>query len=138
MTYLLDTNVVSEPVRPRPDPTVLAWLTQQDTSDLAISVVTIMELEKGILLLERRNPQAGARLRRWFIAKVIGHFAPRILPVDLAAARATAPLHVPNPAPERDALIAGTALAHDLIVVTRNVADFDRFGVPYVNPWETL
>jgi predicted nucleic acid-binding protein len=136
MTYLLDTNVVSEPGKPRPDPAVLAWLARQDQSDLAISVITVMELEKGILLLERRDPPAAARRRRWFVDKVLGHFARRIMPVDLATARAAAPLHVPNPAPDLDALIAATALAHGLTVATRNVTDFARFGVAYVNPWE--
>jgi len=136
MKYLLDTNVVSEPTRPRPDAGVLRWLAQQKPSDVALSVITVLELDKGLLLGERRDPRAAAKRRTWFQDKVLGHFADRILPVDLATARATARLHVPDPAPFADALIAGTALAHGLVVVTRNVADFARLGVPYLNPWE--
>jgi len=138
MRYLLDTNVLSEARRPRPDPRVTGWLSRQATRDVAICVITVLEIELGVLRTERRDPAAGALLRRWLENRVLAGFADRILPVDLASARATAPLHVPDPAPERDALIAGVALSHDLTIVTRNTADFVRTGARCLDPWTDL
>ncbi len=135
MRFLLDTNVLSEVRRPRPDPRVTGWLGRQAPRDVAICVVTVVEIELGVLRAERRDPDSGAALRRWFENQVLTGFADRILPLDLAGARATAPLHVPDPAPERDALIAGVALSRDLTVVTRNTADFVRAGVRCLDPW---
>ncbi len=135
MRYLLDTNVLSEVRRPRPDPRVTRWLGHQAPRDVAICVVTVMEIELGVLRAERRDRVAGAALRRWFENQVLTGFADRILPLDLDGARAAAPLHVPDPAPERDALIAAVALSRDLTVVTRNTADFVRTGVRCLDPW---
>ncbi len=97
-----------------------------------------MELEIGILRLARRDPNQHWRLRRWLETDVIGAFAGRILPIDLAVARRCAALHVPDPMSERDAYIAATALTHGLDVVTRNTRDFIRSGVRLLNPWEDL
>ncbi len=85
--------------------------------------------------MERRDIIQGAILRRWFEQEVLARLAPRILPVDIAIARRCAALHVPDPRPERDALIAATALVHGLTVVTRNTADFEPMGVKLFNPW---
>lgn len=134
--FLLDTNVVSELRRPeRADARVRSWAAATPLEFYAISVVTLQELERGTLLMERRNAQQGAVLRRWLEDEVVKRLALRILPIDSAIARLCARLHVPDPRPERDALIAATALVHGLTVVTRNTADFEPMGVPLLNPW---
>jgi toxin FitB len=133
--YLLDTNVVSELRKRRGDPGVKQWVAAQSAADLAISVVTVIEIETGILRKERTDPDQAHILARWFENNLLTGFAERILPLDLAAARRVASLHVPDQAPQHDALIAGTALARGLTVVTRNTHDFERTGVEYLNPW---
>ena len=134
--FLLDTNVVSELRRAvRADANVRAWAAATPLDLYAISVVTLQELERGTLLMERRNAQQGGVLRRWLEEEVVKRLAPRILPIDAAIARLCARLHVPDPRPERDALIAATALVHGLTVVTRDTADFARMGVQLLNPW---
>ena len=136
--YLLDTNVVSElrKVRSgRADANVAAWADQVDAADLFLSVISLQELEIGVLLKERRDPAQGAVLRRWLQDQVIPAFATRMLPVDTAVALRSAALHVPDPRPVRDGLIASTALVHGLRVVTRNIADFQPMGVDLFDPW---
>lgn len=137
MSYLLDTNVVSE-LRKKPgvvEPRVLAWAERHPARDLYISVVTVMEIELGVARVERRDPEQGAVLQLWLEAGVLAGFANHILSIDVETARRAARLHVPDPRPERDAFIAATAAVHGLTVVTRNVADFDPTGVDVVNPW---
>lgn len=102
---------------------------------LFLSVITILELEQGILLIERRDSPGGSVLRAWLTLQVLPTFEGRILPIDTAVAQRCAKLHVPDPRGERDALIAATALTHGMIVVTRNVADFEPTGVEILNPW---
>ncbi len=137
MMFLLDTNVVSElRRRKRAASQVLAWADPVDASNLFVSAVTILELERGALLLRRRDPAQAAVLDRWIRSDVLRSFAARILPFDETVALRCAPLHVPDPRPERDAMIAATALKHRLTVVTRNVADFRPMGVPVLNPWD--
>lgn len=133
--YLLDTNVVSELRKRRGDPGVKQWVAEQSAADLAISVVTVIEIETGILRKGRTDPEQARILARWFEQNVLTGFADRILPLDLAAARRIASLHVPDQAPQHDALIAGTALTRALTVVTRNTRDFERAGVEYLDPW---
>lgn len=134
--FLLDTNVVSALRRPdRTTPEVRAWASNAPAESCFISVVTILELERGVLRIERRDARQGAILRRWLEHDVIAAFGTRILPIDLAIARRAASFHVPDPQPEGDALIAATALALGLTVVTRNVADFGPLGVAVINPW---
>jgi len=134
--YLIDTNVWSElRNRGRANPGVRAWADGCKASDLYLSVVTAFELERGVLLMERRDPRQGAHLRAWMVQNVLEPFEKQILPVDVTIARRCAALHVPDPRPERDALIAATALVHGLTVVTRNVADFEPMGVKTFNPW---
>jgi predicted nucleic acid-binding protein len=100
-----------------------------------LSVITILELETGILLIERRDSKQGAMLRTWLDGHVLPAFSGRILAIDVAVAQRCATLHVPNPRADRDALIAATALVHGMTVVTRNVADFEPTGVEIFNPW---
>jgi len=135
MKYLLDTNVISEARKPAADQYVVGWLRAQTPEDLAISVMSVLEIEVGIRRLRRRDTTAADTLQRWFDGSVLTGFAGRILTLDLDCVRRIAPLHVPDPAPMADAIIAGTALVYDLTVVTRNVADFERLGVRLVNPW---
>jgi predicted nucleic acid-binding protein len=103
---------------------------------LYLSAVTILELELGVLLMERRDPAQGAILRAWLDDQVLPAFANRIIAVDVLVARHCARLHVPDPRSQRDALIAASALVHELVVVTRNVDDFRATGVKILNPWE--
>jgi toxin FitB len=136
--FLLDTNVVSELRKVRvgkADAQVASWADSMDAADLYLSVMTLQELEIGVLLVERRDPAQGKLLRVWFDSHVLPAFAGRILPVSEAVARRSAQLHVPDPRPLRDALIAATALVHRMTVVTRNVADFAAAGVSVINPW---
>ena len=135
--YLLDTNVVSEMRRrTRMAPAVAAWAAQVPPMDLYLSVLSVMELETGAPLVARRDPAQGHLLIDWIERNVLRAFDGRILPVDLAAVRRCAALHVPDPRPVKDALIAATAASHRLSVVTRNVRDFDGLGVPVLNPWD--
>jgi hypothetical protein len=135
---LLDTNVVSELRKARAgkaDLNVASWAGTVPVVSLFLSVITILELELGTLLAERRDRSRGAILRAWLDDHVLPAFADRILPVDTAVARRSAALHVPDPRPIRDALIAATALVYGMTVVTRNVSDFESTGARVVNPW---
>ena len=138
--YLLDTNVVSELRKIRlgkADSYVAAWADSVDATDLYLSAITIQELEIGVLLVERRDSLQGAVFRTWLNGNVLPAFTGRILTVDTAVALRSARLHVPDLRPVRDGLIAATALVHGMIVVTRNVADFEQTGVPTLNPWSS-
>ncbi|TJZ73373.1 type II toxin-antitoxin system VapC family toxin [Chitiniphilus eburneus] len=139
--YVLDTNVLSELRKVRlgkADGNVTAWTESVDAADLFVSAITIMELELGVLSIERKDAAQGAMLRAWLEQHVLPEFSGRTLPIDTAVAQRCARLHVPDKRGERDALIAATALVHGMEVVTRNVADFKPTGVTIVNPWEPL
>ncbi|GAB3650721.1 type II toxin-antitoxin system VapC family toxin [Ramlibacter alkalitolerans] len=136
--FLLDTNVVSElrkAPKGRADPGVVAWARSVDPTTLHLSAISILELEQGILQLQRRDAQQGSMLRTWMASQVLPAFEGRILPVDVAVALRCAALHVPDRRAERDSLIAATALVHGLTVVTRNVPDFEGSGVVLLDPW---
>jgi len=139
MMYVLDTNVVSELRKVqlgKADLNVAAWAQSVDAADLFVSAITILELELGVLSIERKDATQGAMLRSWLEQHVLPEFSGRTLPVDTAVAQRCARLHVPDKRSERDALIAATALVHGMTVITRNVADFLPTGVAIVNPWE--
>jgi toxin FitB len=136
--FLLDTNVVSELRKVRigkADQGVAKWEKTTDTDFLFLSAITVMELELGTIMMERRDPSQGAMLRSWLESQVLTAFHDRILIVDWVIARRCAMLHVPNPRPFRDSLIAATALIHGMTVVTRDVSRFAGAGVPILNPW---
>ena len=138
--FVLDTNVVSELRRAKAgkaDKNVTAWAARVPAGSLFLSAITILELETGVLLVERRDPAQGAILRVWLESYVLPAFAGRVLAVDTTIAQRCARLHVPDPRSSRDALIAATALVHGMTVVTRNVADFEPTGVPILDPWNT-
>ena len=136
---VLDTDVVSELRKVEAGKghrKVAAWSEQVTLGEAFLASITIHELELGILLLERKDKRQGAILRAWIDTRVLPEFDGRILPIDVAVARRCAKLHVPDPRPMRDALIAATALVHGMTVVTRNVRDFEPMGVEILNPWE--
>ena len=136
--YILDTNVISELRKAKKaHQNVKEWAQTLPSASLYISVISVLELEIGILLIERRDKEQGAILRAWMNRHVLPTFSGRILAIDTAVAQRCATLHVPNPRSDRDALIAATALVHGLTVATRNVADFERMGVGVLNPWES-
>lgn len=138
MTWLLDTNILSELVKPRPDANVEAWARARSPLDLALSVVTLGELEKGIATLP-----LGARrtqLSQWVHSEVPRQFFGRLLPVDAAVAVAWGQLagiaHTTGrPLPLIDGLLLATAQVFGLTFVTRNVSDCAERGVPVYDPW---
>ncbi len=137
--FVLDTDVVSELRKVeagKGQRQVAAWSDQVIAGETFLAAITIHELELGVLLLERKDKRQGAILRAWIDTRVLPEFEGRILPIDAAVARRCAKLHVPDPRPMRDALIAATALVHRMTVVTRNVRDFEPMGVEVLNPWE--
>ena len=136
--FLLDTNVVSELRKVgsgKADASVVAWAQSVETAALYLSAISLLELELGVLQVERRDAAQGAMLRAWLDSQVAPAFAGRILAVDAHVARRCARLQVPDPRAQRDALIAATALTHGMTVVTRNTADFDATGVAVLDPW---
>jgi len=139
MNYLLDTNVLSEfrkNTTGKINSRVKSWAEGVPDLYLYLSAVTVLEVEVGVLLKERKDRFQGSLLRTWMEEFVLRGFADRILPFDGEIAQRCAALHVPNPRPERDAMIAATALVYGMTVVTRNVVDFRSAGVPVLNPWE--
>ncbi|HVW40025.1 MAG TPA: type II toxin-antitoxin system VapC family toxin [Amycolatopsis sp.] len=139
MSFLLDTNAISEWVKPRPDPGVVRWFDQVDEDRTYLSVITLGELRKGVNRLtdgRRRD-----RLDRWLTTELLDRFSNRILLVDTAVAdewgqllarteTAGTPIH------GTDAVIAATALTHQLQIITRNVAHFQPAGIDILNPWQ--
>ncbi|MFZ9315391.1 MAG: type II toxin-antitoxin system VapC family toxin [Burkholderiaceae bacterium] len=138
MMYLLDTNVVSELRKVRlgkADKQVSAWVGKIDASNLFVSVITLMELEMGVLAIERRDAQQGKLLRQWLDERVVPEFEERTISIDTTIAQRCARLHIRDRQGERDALIAATALVHGMTVATRNINDFLPSQVACVNPW---
>ncbi|MRN38322.1 DUF4411 domain-containing protein [Neisseria sp. N95_16] len=139
--YLLDTNIISEMRKVKSgkaDHNLTAWLAEQDSSSFYTSAVVMMELERGILGMERKDPQQGRALRVWFDSMVAILLAGRILPIDETTAAICAKLHIPDRSPENDAWIAATAKQYGLILITRNTKDFEHSGVKLLNPFEAV
>jgi predicted nucleic acid-binding protein len=138
MSWLLDTCALSEYAKKAPAPEVITWLDEQDESSLYISVISLGEIEKGILTLRRRSPARSQKLTAW-LGKVEQRFAGRVLPLDAAALHVWAQIAARSepagqPVPVMDALLMATAQCHGLTVVTRNVQDF-AFYPQIFNPW---
>ncbi len=139
LLYLLDSNVVSELRKAstgKADPKVLAWAATVPVQALRLSVISVMEIEWGIRLLERRDKRQSEHLRVWLNTILLPAFAGRILNIDLDVAMTCASLHVPDPRPERDAMLAATAVVHGTALVTRNTRDFAGLAVQLINPWQ--
>lgn len=136
--YLLDTNAVSE-IRKIPKNKANSgfekWLSTVSYEDLYVNTVVMMELEKWYLLKELRDPTQARFIKEWIFEVAYPRFAGRIFDIDLKTAKVCATLFVPNPKPENDAWIGATAIAHDLILVTRNVDDFAGMPVKIFNPF---
>ncbi|MDO4698000.1 MAG: type II toxin-antitoxin system VapC family toxin [Pasteurellaceae bacterium] len=136
--YLLDTNIISEmrkAAKGKANQGVVAWLLTIPKEQIFINPIILMELERGILGLERKDPEQGRRLRFWLEYEIHPAFENKILPINAETTKICATLHIPNHAPENDAWIAASAIQHRFTLVTRNTADFERTGVKLLNPF---
>lgn len=135
MTYLVDTNVLSEQRKPAPDAGVTDWFAHTEPDEIRISVITVGEIRRGITRLElRRDHQQAARYEKWLSATV-RQFAERIIPVTTDAAQRWGHQDARRPMPTADGLIGATAAAYGWTLVTRNTKDFEHVGVPLLNPF---
>ena len=140
MRYLLDTNVISEWIKPRPDPGVVAWLNAADEDALHLSVLAFAEIRLGTELLP--HGQKRRRIRAWLDDDLAARFEGRIINIDRAIADAWAQIVARGrargvPPPVLDAFLAATALVHRMTLVTRNERDVANLDVPVLNPWQT-
>jgi predicted nucleic acid-binding protein len=135
MTYLLDTNVVSELRKKSPNPGVVAWLKSVRSAQLYLSVLVVGELRQGVERLATRDPRQAAALDDWWQRLVRG-YSDRIVPVSLEVAEAWGRLNANRPLPLADGLMAATALVHDWTFVTRNTADVERTGARLLDPFD--
>jgi predicted nucleic acid-binding protein len=133
--YVLDTNVVSAVRVPGRAPAVEAWLRSVALVDQFTTALTLGEIEQGVRRKERDDRRQGKILREWYENQVLSAFAGRVLPFDARAARVFGRYPVPEEAPANDALVAATAEAHGMVVVTRNVRHFEPLGVRVLDPW---
>lgn len=131
--YLVDTNVISE--ARRGTAAAVAWLKSVDPSDVHLSVITLGEIMRGIALKERSDPASAAHLSTWLQA-LRHHYADRILPITDRIAVEWGRIAALRSRGDADGLIAATAIVHDLMLVTRNVADFDDTRASILNPWD--
>jgi predicted nucleic acid-binding protein len=139
VTFLLDTNVISEWVRPRPDENVVAWLAEVDEEQVFMSVVSFAELRRGVDLLPAGRRRS--RLEGWIAEDLAARFHGRVLDVDRPVADTWGRIMARCQRAGRmlgsmDAFFAATAASHELTLVTRNVRDFESAGIPLCNPWE--
>ena len=135
MAFLLDTNVVSELRKPRPDPNVRAWLASVPEADLHLSVLVVGEIRQGVERLRRRDPARAAPYEAW-LSELGRRFADRLAPVTVEVCEEWGRLNVPDPLPVVDGLMAATAKVRGWTFVTRNVADLARADVRLLNPFD--
>jgi toxin FitB len=135
LNFLIDTNVISEPRRPKPDRNVLDWFNRTDQADVFISVLTLGELARGSAKAAQRDATAGLHLQRW-IDEVNADFVDRIIDVDRNIATLWGKLISSRTMPVVDSLLAATAIVREMTLVTRNVRDIADTGVTILNPWE--
>ena len=136
MTFLIDTNIISELRKgDRADPAVATWWNGVDEDDLWLSPLVLGEIRKGVELVRQRDPGKAEALEAW-LADVNSHFGNRVLPIDTAVAEQWGMMNAIRPVPVIDALLAATAKANGLILVTRDVADVAGLGVDVLNPFE--
>ncbi len=137
MSYLIDTNVISELRKgERADPAVRSWFAALADEDIYLSVLTLGEIRRGVESVRRRDPEAGTALDSW-LGRVVEAHRDRVLPIDRATAEEWGRINVPDPLPVVDGLLAATAKVAGLTVATRNSDDFTRTGVSFVNPFST-
>lgn len=135
MTYLVDTNVISELRKgERANAEVAAWMAQVGDDELYLSVLVVGEIRQGVERIRRRDVAQAEALDAW-LRRIVDDHADRVLPITSTIAETWGRLNVPDPLPVVDALLAATALVHDLTVATRNVGDIARTGVAVVNPF---
>lgn len=135
MSYLLDTNVISEIRRPKPNAGVASWFEEAAGEDLFLSVLVVGEIRQGIERLRVRDPEQAAAFERW-LDTLQRDFRDRLLPVSAAVGDAWGRLNAPAPLPTVDSLLAATALVHGLVFVTRDTSKLEGARVPLLNPWE--
>lgn len=135
MSYLLDTNVISEVRRRSPNPGVASWFEQAAGEDLFLSVLVLGEIRQGIERLRARDPEQAEVFERW-LELLSQDFLDRLLPVSAAVAEAWGRLNAPSPLPVIDSLLAATALVHGLTLVTRDTSKLEKTGVALLDPWE--
>lgn len=134
MSFLLDTNVVSEIRKKMPAPGVAAWFASVPADELFLSVLVVGEIRQGIERLARRDPAQAEVFAQW-LSRLVDAYGDRIIPVNVRVAEVWGRLNVPEPLPVVDGLMAATALVHDWTLVTRNVADFISTGVRLLDPF---
>jgi predicted nucleic acid-binding protein len=134
VSFLLDTNVVSETRRKAPDPKVVAWVSQADPSELFISAMTLGEIAKGVALRAKQSQAQAAGLEQW-LAETRTDYANRIIAIDADIAEAWGRLDAKRNLPVIDGLLAATALVRGMTLVTRNVRDVADAGITLLNPW---
>jgi predicted nucleic acid-binding protein len=135
MSYLLDTNVISELRKPRPDPVVKNWFGSVRGADLHLSVLVIGEIRQGVERLRLRDPSGAEPYDAW-LGTLQREYADRVIPITSAVAEAWGRLNAQDPISAVDGLMAATAITHGLTFVTRNVADVAGRGVDCFNPWD--
>jgi predicted nucleic acid-binding protein len=134
LSFILDTDVISEFSKRRPNETVVKFVESSSSDKLWLSVLSLGEIRRGIEVGRRRNPDAAASIARW-LARTEDQFADRVLPITAEIAHRWGEITSDRARPVVDTLIAATALVHGLTVVTRNVRDFQTLGIPVINPW---
>ncbi len=135
MSFLLDTNVVSEVRRREPDRRVASWFSSVRATDVYLSVLVVGEIRHGIERLARRDRAQAAAYDKW-LADLLDLYGDRVVPVTAEVVETWGRLNVPDPLPVVDGLLAATALVHDWTLVTRNTADVIRTGARLLNPFE--